>query len=183
MTHYLLVSSLILECLSPLTLPSVDAHVGKSLFQDAILGSLRGRGKSVILVTHALHFLSQCDYIYTLDNGRIAEHGTYEQLSSSDGEFARLNKQFGGHDEKKDDADHAEESAKLTQTNEVDEAKLKERKGAGIGRLEGRLIVKEKRTTGSVSWRSQSVQFHSYLLVEHIVLQSTGRILSRGEVT
>ena len=34
---------------------------------DAIVGALRNQGKTVILVTHALHFLSQCDYIYTLD--------------------------------------------------------------------------------------------------------------------
>lgn len=44
----------------------VDAHVGKALFADAILGALRNQGKTVILVTHALHFLSQCDYVYTL---------------------------------------------------------------------------------------------------------------------
>ena len=45
----------------------VDAHVGKALFNDAIIGALRNSGKTVILVTHALHFLPQCDYIYTLD--------------------------------------------------------------------------------------------------------------------
>ena len=45
---------------------SVDAHVGKALFADAILGALRNRGKTVVLVTHALHFLSQCDYVYTI---------------------------------------------------------------------------------------------------------------------
>ena len=45
----------------------VDAHVGKALFADAIVGALRNNGKTVILVTHALHFLSQCDYVYTLE--------------------------------------------------------------------------------------------------------------------
>ena len=48
-------------------LSAVDAHVGKALFADAIVGALRNQGKTVILVTPALHFLSQCDYIYTLD--------------------------------------------------------------------------------------------------------------------
>lgn len=41
----------------------------------------------------------------------------------------------------------------------VDDAKIKSesvlRKGAGTGKLEGRLIVKERRTTGSVSWRGR----------------------------
>ena len=36
-------------------LSAVDAHVGRSLFQGAIVNGLRARGKTVILVTHALH--------------------------------------------------------------------------------------------------------------------------------
>ena len=43
-------------------LSAVDAHVGKALFENAILG-LRARGTTVILVTHAIHFLPQVDYI------------------------------------------------------------------------------------------------------------------------
>ena len=56
---YVSVISKLIDC-------TVDAHVGKALFSDAIIGALRDRGKTVILVTHALHFMSQCDYIYTL---------------------------------------------------------------------------------------------------------------------
>lgn len=43
-------------------LSAVDAHVGQALFDQAILG-LRERGKTVVLVTHALHYLSRVDYI------------------------------------------------------------------------------------------------------------------------
>jgi ATP-binding cassette subfamily C (CFTR/MRP) protein 1 len=43
-------------------LSAVDAHVGQALFKNAILG-LRAQGKTVILVTHALHLLSQVDHI------------------------------------------------------------------------------------------------------------------------
>ncbi|KAG1888473.1 P-loop containing nucleoside triphosphate hydrolase protein, partial [Suillus fuscotomentosus] len=60
-------------------LSAVDANVGKSLFQDAIVGALRNRGVTVILVTHVIHFLSQVDYIYTL-NGVFMVSGTYEDL-------------------------------------------------------------------------------------------------------
>ncbi|KAJ7114420.1 hypothetical protein C8R44DRAFT_740559 [Mycena epipterygia] len=60
----------------------------------------RGAGqdpsKTVILVTHALHFLSQCDYIYTLAAGHIAEAGTYPELIVRGDEFARLDREFGG---------------------------------------------------------------------------------------
>ncbi|OAX36561.1 P-loop containing nucleoside triphosphate hydrolase protein [Rhizopogon vinicolor AM-OR11-026] len=53
-------------------LSAVDARVGKSLFQDAI-GGLQNRGIIIILVTHAIHFVSQVDYIYTLNSGIIRE--------------------------------------------------------------------------------------------------------------
>ncbi|KAJ4467870.1 ABC protein [Lentinula aciculospora] len=127
---------------------AVDAHVGRSLFFGAI-HSLIKEGKTVILVTHALHFLSSCDYIYTMDAGKIAEHGSYKDLIFRDGEFARLDKEFGG------------DPTLETRTQSVDAVALEamksktdrlERKGVGIGKLEGKLMVKEKRTTGSLSW-------------------------------
>ncbi|GAW05470.1 ABC protein [Lentinula edodes] len=129
-------------------LSAVDAHVGRSLFHGAIHPLVK-EGKTVILVTHALHFLSNCDYIYTMDAGKIAEHGSYVNLISCNGEFARLDKEFGG------------ELAPETRTQLVNAAAVEamqskanrvERQGAGVGRLEGKLIVKERRTTGSLSW-------------------------------
>ncbi|KAL1937139.1 hypothetical protein VTO73DRAFT_14531 [Trametes versicolor] len=68
------------------------------------------------------------------------------------------------HKEEEDDAEAAAEedvteaAAKRTAPGAVDDAKTKavavQQKGAGTGKLEGRLIVREKRTTGSVSWRA-----------------------------
>ncbi|KAJ7817647.1 P-loop containing nucleoside triphosphate hydrolase protein [Mycena leptocephala] len=72
----------------------VDANVSKALFRSAIQG-LVAQGKTVHLVTHALHFLAQCDYIYTLDGGRIAEAGTYPELIARGSEFAWLDREFG----------------------------------------------------------------------------------------
>ncbi|KAG1832564.1 ABC protein [Suillus subalutaceus] len=135
-------------------LSAVDAHVGKSLFQDAIVGALRNRGITVILVTHAIHFLSQVDYIYTLNNGVITESGTYEELVSRGGDFARLDLEFGGHASEGKEEDQAEEVTPQTGIS-IDAVKLKSErareKAAGSGKLEGRLIVKEKRSTGSIS--------------------------------
>ena len=131
----------------------MDAHVGKALFHGAIC-TLRDRGKSVILVTHALHFLSKCDYIYALDNGTISEQGTYFELLENPGEFARLVKEFGGGGEEHQKTEPEPLSSEAATVNEERLIKTKDRgKVAGTGRLEGRLIVKEKRTTGSVSWQ------------------------------
>ncbi|KAG2348012.1 ABC protein [Suillus weaverae] len=136
-------------------LSAVDAHVGKSLFQDAIMGALRNHGVTVILVTHAIHFLSQVDYIYTLNNGVITESGTYEELVSRGGDFARLDLEFGGHASEGKDEDQAGEVTPQTGIT-IEDVKLKSErareKATGSGKLEGRLIVKEKRSTGSVSW-------------------------------
>ncbi|KAG1744460.1 ABC protein [Suillus lakei] len=137
-------------------LSALDAHVGKSLFKDAIVGALRNRGITVILVTHAIHFLSQVDYIYTLNNGIITESGTYDDLISRGGDFARLDLEFGGHASEGQDNDQAEEVAPQTGVT-IEFVKLKSErareKAVGSGKLEGRLMAQEKRSTGSVSWR------------------------------
>ncbi|KAG6831800.1 hypothetical protein H0H92_007477 [Tricholoma furcatifolium] len=164
-------------------LSAVDAHVGKALFHNAIVESLRNKGKSVILVTHALHFLSYCDYIYTLDNGRIAEHGTYEQLVSKDGEFARLDKEFGGKD-----SNETEENAPALATDIAENLKIKSAKasrGVPGDKLAGKLIVKESRTTGSVSLAVYRAYFAAGrgiimlpLLVKALVIMQGSQILN-----
>lgn len=124
----------------------VDAHVGKSLFHGAI-AALAKRGKTVIFVTHALHFLSSCDYIYTLDAGRIAEQGTYQELVSANGEFARLDQEFGGNDP-------GTLTAKGSHAIALEEVQTKstevQKRHPGKGTLEGKLIVKEVRNTGTI---------------------------------
>ncbi|KAH9929982.1 P-loop containing nucleoside triphosphate hydrolase protein [Fomitopsis serialis] len=123
-------------------LSAVDAHVGKALFADAIVGALRNRGKTVIL------------------NGRVEEQGTYSELVKNEKEFSRLIKEFGGTSTKEEEEDIEEQAIEAPRgkpVTTVDETKLREesakRAAAGTGKLEGRLIVPEKRTTGSVSWK------------------------------
>ncbi|KAJ6537690.1 P-loop containing nucleoside triphosphate hydrolase protein [Mycena capillaripes] len=131
-------------------LSAVDAHVGKTLFHTAIQG-LVARGKAVLLVTHALHFLSQCDYIYTLNNGRITEVGTYPELIARGGEFARLDREFGGAEAKEGEGEEGEEAPQV-QVVSVEDVKARSNGAAGTGKIEGKLMVKEKRTTGGVAW-------------------------------
>ena len=107
----------------------------------------------MILVTHALHFLPQCDYIYALNGGYVAEQGTYDELVSHGGEFARLDREFGGGGETDQQGDHVgnvDSSVDIAQSK----GKLAEKGDVKNGKLEGRLIVAETRETGSVPWRS-----------------------------
>ncbi|GMK55176.1 hypothetical protein CspeluHIS016_0202320 [Cutaneotrichosporon spelunceum] len=88
-------------------LSALDAGVGKQVFFNAIMGALAG--KTRILVTHALHLLPHVDNIVMLDNGRVCETGTYQELKDAGGPFARLVREFGSEDvEEKDAADEEE---------------------------------------------------------------------------
>ncbi|KAL5632055.1 hypothetical protein ACGC1H_000172 [Rhizoctonia solani] len=173
-------------------LSAVDAHVGHALFHNAVLDNLKARGKTVLLVTHALHFLSAVDCVYTLEkvcstktkyfedsgkdgdlpedqitlsdqsatprtpstpnieSGRIAERGTYDQLLRAGGAFAKLVEEFGkggGYDN-----DEAVHENKRGVREESKPNLQKSRKAAGTGKLEGKLMKAEKRTTGSLEW-------------------------------
>lgn len=78
-------------------LSAVDAHVGQFLFEHALKGALKG--KTRVLVTHALHFLPHVDNIITIDEGKIVEQGTYPDLMARKGAFYRLVEEFGNQEE------------------------------------------------------------------------------------
>lgn len=76
-------------------LSALDAHVGKAVFLNAIL-PLRTMGKTVILITHALQYLPQCDQVMVMERGEVIQNGTYAQLlQDRHGAFARLIEEFG----------------------------------------------------------------------------------------
>ncbi|WVF66753.1 hypothetical protein IAT40_001495 [Kwoniella sp. CBS 6097] len=132
-------------------LSAVDAHVGKALFENAIL-PLRSKGKTVLLVTHAVHFLPMVDQIYAMENGEIVGRGTFNELSRGDGSVTRLLAEYGGVAE--DPADDSDTDTALpVETTEKPKEVLRSKiakltkdhikKAAGTGKLEGRLMVSE----------------------------------------
>ena len=66
---------------------SVDAETEGSI-KDALLRVAAGR--TVLIVAHRLSTIMAADRIVVLDEGRIVESGTYQELSKADGPFVRL---------------------------------------------------------------------------------------------
>ncbi|XP_017097852.2 probable multidrug resistance-associated protein lethal(2)03659 [Drosophila bipectinata] len=72
-------------------LSAVDTHVARHIFEKCIRGYLRDR--IVILVTHQLQFIQQCDEVMVLDKGQAVAAGSFESLRNSGVDFTILLKQ------------------------------------------------------------------------------------------
>ncbi|XP_060873079.1 ATP-binding cassette sub-family C member 4-like isoform X2 [Metopolophium dirhodum] len=69
-------------------LSAVDTHVGSHLFEKCIKGFLKD--KTCILITHQLQYLTSVEKIVLIENANIKSESTYEELQTSNLEFAKL---------------------------------------------------------------------------------------------
>ncbi|EIN04040.1 hypothetical protein PUNSTDRAFT_55872 [Punctularia strigosozonata HHB-11173 SS5] len=131
-------------------LSALDAHVGKAVFTNVLQNA--APGKTRLLVTHALHFLPQVDYIYTMVEGCVAERGTYAELMSQEGEFARFVREFGSQlAREEEEEERAVEAVELAVTDEEEEAekrKVEKRRKMIAGKA---MMQVEERNTGAIS--------------------------------
>ena len=105
-------------------------------------------GRTKILVTHALHFLPQVDYIYTIADGRIMERGTYPKLMANSGVFSKFVKEFGSmqEEEEKDVNEIGGEGKGEKGVGTVIALREKFEKGKTI-------MQEEERSVGAVTWK------------------------------
>ncbi|KAF5367964.1 hypothetical protein D9758_004466 [Tetrapyrgos nigripes] len=123
---------------------ALDAHVGKDVFENVMKKALDGTTR--IIVTHALHFLPYVDYIITLNDGQIVETGTYAELMSKEGLFAKFIKDFGTSGQEEVDEKAGEKKDKqVEESGQQKEKQSQPRK---------KLMQNEDRNVGSVSWKS-----------------------------
>ncbi|ODN01265.1 Multidrug resistance-associated protein 1 [Orchesella cincta] len=121
------------DCLS-----AVDAHVGKYIFDQLIGPDGLLANKTRILCTHAHNFLSQVNYIVVMNEGRILETGSFEELKNGGGNFSTFLT--------KDAQSKRGSEGECIQP----EAKLESRKGDEKEMADGKLIVEEHLETGDV---------------------------------
>ncbi|CAK7356835.1 unnamed protein product [Dovyalis caffra] len=67
---------------------AVDAHTASTLFNDCVMTALEK--KTVILVTHQVEFLSAVDKILVMEDGKITQSGSYEELLMAGTAFEHL---------------------------------------------------------------------------------------------
>ncbi|XP_043820736.1 ATP-binding cassette sub-family C member 3 [Dromiciops gliroides] len=88
-------------------LSAVDSHVAKHIFDhvigpDGVLG-----GKTRVLVTHGVSFLSQADLIIVLGDGQVSEAGSFSALLQQEGAFAEFLRNYVPDDENIQEEDSA----------------------------------------------------------------------------
>ncbi|KAJ3262479.1 Multidrug resistance-associated protein 1 [Boothiomyces macroporosus] len=119
---------------------ALDAQVGRKVFTDALKRYMHD--KTVILVTHQLHFLPEVDHIIVLDNGKIAEQGSFKELMASGKSLSEMMQNYA--------IDHEDESKTEKKVKEDSDGKKEDK---------AEIIVAEDQERGVINF---DVYFHYF---------------------
>ncbi|XP_033609843.1 multidrug resistance-associated protein 5 isoform X2 [Cryptotermes secundus] len=118
-------------------LSAVDAKVARNIFNRCIKNKLKD--KTILLVTHGMQFLEQCDEVLYMKDGLISERGTHEELVSQGGDYCQMLQFDQIRDQKT--------------TNEVDTEHPLHMEGAE-NELAGKLTSEEAHTMTQTGWKA-----------------------------
>eukprot|EP00644_Phytophthora_capsici_P003380 jgi/Phyca11/116574/e_gw1.31.204.1 len=149
------------------SLSALDAHVATRVFNQCFNDSTDGllAGRTRVLSTHSLQFAHLADWIIVMDNMRVAEMGTFKELTkvTPNGKFAMMLKSFQRAEET---ATIETDNSSAGQTNDVEMIRSKSRStssvdGDFIPGGNGVLVQEEEKAEGSLSWSVYSSYFVS----------------------
>ncbi|TMW62290.1 hypothetical protein Poli38472_009783 [Pythium oligandrum] len=158
-------------------LSAVDSHVGHDIFMDCIKETLKH--KLVLLVTHGLTFLSQCDSVIVLERGAIVEQGTYDEVMALNGVLTDLVSKYKEHDQGQSIEEVEEEiAASIVALEGEDEEEEDYHAAVNRSRTSsmrsdvthegeliengGQLLVDEDRSVGDVTWDVYKVWINAF---------------------
>ncbi|KAL5574201.1 hypothetical protein UlMin_023798 [Ulmus minor] len=165
---------------------AVDAHTGTQLFEECLMGILRE--KTILYVTHQVEFLPAADLILVMQNGKIAQEGTFEELLKQNIGFEVL---VGAHSQAllQNYILKAENTSKTNQTPEAESNSVsssfytrhESEHNLEITEKEGKLVQDEEREKGSIGKEVYSTYLTTIkggILVPIIILaQSSFQVL------
>ncbi|XP_071510282.1 ATP-binding cassette sub-family C member 9-like, partial [Diadema antillarum] len=139
-------------------LSALDIHVGSDMFYHGIMEFLVGNQRTVILVTHQVQYLEHADQVIYMKDCLIGHKGTMKEIGKKDPELMELweitiRDITESEPESEDETRTAKERQKLVkqvlQTNKVKHREAEK----GKSDRGGKIIEKEERITGSVSFK------------------------------
>jgi len=131
-------------------LSAVDSHVGEHLFTNAICGEST-KGVTRILVTHASHVLSRCDYVIVMERGTIKHQGKYSQLIAQGVDFAGA-VDVSKHQTKDDDKIDDDNKKSLEEPEKIKNVEVvTDEKKAAMKKSGKKLTSDEEKEEGAVS--------------------------------
>ncbi|XP_045472447.1 probable multidrug resistance-associated protein lethal(2)03659 [Harmonia axyridis] len=101
-------------------LSAVDVNVGKHLYFKCVNEYLKD--KICILITHQLQYLHTADKILIMEDGKIQQAGTYEELQTNGLDFAKLLQKFDQKEADKDKKKVRSRQQSITSNLETEEA-------------------------------------------------------------
>ncbi|POS84754.1 hypothetical protein EPUL_003663 [Erysiphe pulchra] len=131
-------------------LSAVDAHVGRQIFDQAILKLMKN--KSRILATHQLWVLNRCDRIVFMKEGRIQAVGTYENLMKDNVDFQKLLDSTVTEKQNPSPHNHqSQDGVEMTLDSKLKESTLMQIEERAIGSVPWKIYLDYVRASGSIT--------------------------------
>lgn len=124
-------------------LSAVDTHVGRSIFENCIMGFLKD--KTRVFVTHQLQYAKYANRIVVMDDGKILEQGTFDELANlENGQMKKLMEEYNLNKHEEEEEKKEEEIKPVAKAQPEAVQKTEESKKAA-----GKLMQDEERGKGS----------------------------------